>query len=65
MPRSQTKPKKLLSREQILDRVPLSYPTILKRIAAGEFPAPVMIGNRPFWHEHEVDEYMANLPRRP
>jgi predicted DNA-binding transcriptional regulator AlpA len=59
------KPKRLLSREELLDRVPLSYPTILKLIDADEFPAPVMIGSRPFWVEDEVDAYIANLPRRP
>jgi predicted DNA-binding transcriptional regulator AlpA len=60
------KPKRLLSREQILDRVPLSYPTILKRIDDEEnpFPAPRMIGSRPFWVEDEIDDYITNLPPR-
>jgi predicted DNA-binding transcriptional regulator AlpA len=61
------KPKRLLSREQVLDRVPLSYPSILKRIGDPElpFPAPRMIGSRPFWAEEEVDAYISNLPARP
>src|SRR6516165_4673318 len=60
------KPKRLLSREQVLDRVPLSYPTILKRIGDEEnpFPKPRMIGSRPFWVEDEIDQYITNLPAR-
>jgi predicted DNA-binding transcriptional regulator AlpA len=58
------KPKRLLSREQILDRVPVSYPTVLKLVRAGDFPAPRMVGSRPMWVEDEVDEFIANLPAR-
>jgi predicted DNA-binding transcriptional regulator AlpA len=62
------KSKKFLSRRQLLlDKIELSYPTILKlmRDPVNPFPAPIMIGSRPFWDEDEVDKYMANKPRRP
>jgi predicted DNA-binding transcriptional regulator AlpA len=55
-----------LSREQILERVPYTYPTILKLIKAGQFPAPRKVGdsNRPTWVEAEIDEFITNLPHR-
>jgi len=60
--------KRFLSRKQLLhDKIDLSYPTIIKLMSerVNPFPAPVMIGSRPFWDEDEVDKYMANQPRRP
>jgi predicted DNA-binding transcriptional regulator AlpA len=67
MPRSQTKTKRWLSRERLLDKVPLSYPTIIKLMADEErpFPAPRMVGSRPLWDDDEVDTYIASLPARP
>ena len=67
MPKSQTKTKRWLSRKQLLEEIDLSYPTIIKPMdePVNPFPAPVMIGSRPFWDEDEVDQYMANNPRRP
>ena len=62
------KSKKFLSREQLLaDKIDLSYPTIIKLMddPVNPFPAPIMVGSRPFWDEDEVDKYMANNPRRP
>jgi predicted DNA-binding transcriptional regulator AlpA len=62
------KSKRFLSRKQLLqDKIDLSYPTIIKKMddPVNPFPAPIMVGSRPFWDEEEVDKYMANNPRRP
>jgi predicted DNA-binding transcriptional regulator AlpA len=60
------KPKRLLSRDQLLDRVPVSYPTVLKLIAGGTFPKPRTVegGSRPFWVEDEVDDWITKLSVR-
>jgi predicted DNA-binding transcriptional regulator AlpA len=61
------KPKRLLSRQQLLDKVPLSYPTILKLIEEGKLPRPRTFGSgtRPLWVEDEVDEKIDAMNRRP
>lgn len=41
--------------------VPLSRPTIYRRIRAGLFPSPIKDGRCSFWQEGEVRAYAANL----
>jgi len=53
-----------LDRRRLLEKVPLSYPTIWKQMKRGEFPAPVVVGFKNFWAEDEVDAYLAGRPRR-
>jgi predicted DNA-binding transcriptional regulator AlpA len=59
---------RLLSKGEMLDKVGVTYPTIWKLMRAGAFPRPVVIGSSPggknAWFEHEVDAYLATLPRR-
>ena len=42
----------------VLERVPVSRPTIYRLIERREFPRPVKIGSTSLWPEHEVDQWM-------
>jgi predicted DNA-binding transcriptional regulator AlpA len=55
---------RLLSKGDVMDKVGLSYPSIWKLMREGAFPRSVVIGGKTLWHEHEIDEYIARLPRR-
>jgi predicted DNA-binding transcriptional regulator AlpA len=53
---------RLLSREDLVARgLNLNKATIWRKLKAGEFPRPVMVGNRLAWVEGEIDEYIAGL----
>jgi prophage regulatory protein len=55
---------KILRKPQLLNKVPLSYPTIWRRIQAGTFPKPVQLGpNSVGWIEEEIDAWIADLQR--
>jgi prophage regulatory protein len=53
---------KLLSRKEVLERVPLSYPTIWKKMQAGEFPRSRDIGGKGAWIESEIDRWITKRP---
>jgi predicted DNA-binding transcriptional regulator AlpA len=55
---------RLLSKGEMLDKVAVTYPTIWKLMRQGAFPRSVVIGGKVAWLEHEVDEFIAKLPRR-
>lgn len=56
---------RLLSKGEMLDKVGVTYPTIWKLMRQGAFPRAVVIGGgKNAWLEHEVDEFIAKLPRR-
>jgi predicted DNA-binding transcriptional regulator AlpA len=55
---------RLLSKGDVLDKVGVTYPTIWKLIRQGAFPRSVVVGGKVAWLEHEVDEFIAKLPRR-
>jgi predicted DNA-binding transcriptional regulator AlpA len=55
---------RLLSKGEMLDKVGVTYPTVWKLMRQGMFPRSVVIGGKVAWLEHEVDEYIARLPRR-
>jgi len=56
----------LLTRAQLLARVPLSFPTIWKLMRAGKFPRSHCLDEgkfaKSFWYEHEIEAWMASLP---
>lgn len=58
--------RRLLSRRQMLERVPLSYPSIWKRIIAGTFPRGKNLdggnGRKIGWYEDEIEAWMNSLP---
>ena len=45
--------------------VPLSRPTIYRRIQGGSFPAPVKDGRCSLWEEAKVREYAERLFQQP
>jgi prophage regulatory protein len=56
---------RLLSKGEVLAKVGLSYVSIWKLIREGAFPRAVVIGGgKNAWLEHEVDAWIAALPRR-
>jgi prophage regulatory protein len=56
---------RLLSKGEMLDKVGVTYPTVWKLMREGAFPRAVVIGGgKNAWLEHEVDEFIAKLPRR-
>jgi predicted DNA-binding transcriptional regulator AlpA len=55
---------RLLDRKELTGKVKLTYPTIWKLMREGAFPRSIVIGGKVLWREHEIDEYIARLPRR-
>jgi predicted DNA-binding transcriptional regulator AlpA len=53
---------KLLSRRELLERVPISYPNIWMQMRDGKFPRSRAIGGKVVWLESEIDEWITNLP---
>ena len=51
----------LLRLAEVIKIVPLSRPTIYRRIKSGAFPAPVKDGRCSMWEESKVREYAASL----
>jgi predicted DNA-binding transcriptional regulator AlpA len=56
------KTRKLLSRKEVLERVPVSYPTLWKYMQVGKFPRSHEFGGKAFWFEAEIDKWMTTLP---
>ena len=55
---------KLITKKAVLAKYPVSPATLDKRVAAGTFPSPVILGDRSVaWFEHEVDAALEALPR--
>jgi predicted DNA-binding transcriptional regulator AlpA len=55
---------RLIDRNELLDKVPLSYPNIWSKMRAGTFPRSRAVGDRVLWVEAEVDAWIAALPMR-
>jgi prophage regulatory protein len=56
------KPERLLRRAVVQDRTSLSVSELYRRMAAGTFPKPVVIGAQSVaWRESEVDAWIAAL----
>jgi prophage regulatory protein len=52
---------RLISRRELLDRIPLSYPSLWKMMREGTFPRSRSLGGKVAWIEAEVDAWIANL----
>jgi prophage regulatory protein len=57
------KPIKLIGRKELLERVPLSYATVWKKMRTGEFPRSRDIGGKCAWIESEIDKWIAARPK--
>jgi predicted DNA-binding transcriptional regulator AlpA len=53
---------RLLSRDEVLERVLVSYPTIWAWMRAGRFPRSREVGGRVCWLASEVNAWIAGLP---
>jgi prophage regulatory protein len=58
------KPARFISKQEVLARVSVSYPTIWQWMRDGKFPRSRELGGRVVWLESEVEEWMANVPLR-
>jgi predicted DNA-binding transcriptional regulator AlpA len=58
---SPQRPQRLLNKSQLLDRVPLSYPSIWDAMKRGAFPRSRVVGRRVMWVEAEVDDWILQL----
>lgn len=57
-------PKAILRLPAVKLKTQLSRSTIYRLEAEGKFPRRVRLGeNATGWYAHEIDEYLANLPR--
>jgi prophage regulatory protein len=53
---------RLLSREDLAAKgVRLNKSTLWRKIKSGEFPRPILVGNRHAWPEREIEAYIENL----
>lgn len=57
-----TKPIRLISRNEVIDRVPVAYGTLLGMIKRGEFPRPREVRKQMLWLESEVEEWILSRP---
>ena len=61
--------ERLLSKQEVLDIVPLSYPTLWQRMRLGTFPRSVRLGDGPFakvaWRESDIKAWLEKLPVQP
>ncbi len=58
-------PCRLLTRKQLLEIVPFSYPTIWGLMRRGEFPKALLIGQQKVaWREDEIREWIDSRPRQ-
>jgi predicted DNA-binding transcriptional regulator AlpA len=55
----------LLSKAEVLRRVPVSWPTIWNWIRQGRFPKPRALGpNKTVWLESDINEWVKAQPIR-
>ena len=63
----QTLPR-LLNKKQVLEIVPLSFPTLWKLMRLNQFPLPrtvgSTVGSRPYWLASEISEWVSSRPQR-
>ncbi len=58
-------PCRLLTRKQLLEIVPFSYPTIWELMRRGAFPKALRIGaQKVAWREDEIREWIDSRPRQ-
>jgi len=56
-------PPRLLDKEEVLRRVPLTYPTLWKMMREGTFPKSRVSGaTKTVWLESEINQWIVNRP---
>jgi predicted DNA-binding transcriptional regulator AlpA len=62
---AQIKPPKLLSKKEVMERVPVSYTTLWDWMQKGLFPRSRELGDKACWLSSEIDDWIVNRPIRP
>jgi predicted DNA-binding transcriptional regulator AlpA len=52
----------LLSKAEVCAAVGRSYQHLWTLMRRGEFPRSRLVGTRPMWLRHEIEEWIASLP---
>lgn len=56
--------KRIIRKNEVVDRAGESYSSINRKEKAGQFPRRVRLGaNSVGWYEDEIETYLDNLPR--
>ena len=59
------KPRRIIRKPAVRDKVAKSAAQIWRDVRAGKFPPPVQLGpNSIGWYEDEIDAWLAARPRR-
>ena len=56
--------RRLIGKAKVIARVGLTYPAVWRLMNEGRFPRSVALAGKVFWHEDEVDKFIASLPRK-
>ena len=56
------KPKRLVLKAEVLDRVKLSFVHVWNLMREGKFPMSRMVGGKVAWLESEIDEWIDSRP---
>ena len=65
MPDQQKPARKIIRAKEVMKRTGKSRVTLWRNVRAGKFPAPLELGpNSIGWYDDEIDDHLANLPRR-
>lgn len=54
--------KRLITFNQVVDRVPYTKVHIYRLVEQDRFPRPRKLGAKTVWFEDEIDDYMNSLP---
>jgi predicted DNA-binding transcriptional regulator AlpA len=58
-------PPKLLTKKEVLARIPVTFPTLWKWVRNGTFPqARIISDHKAVWLESEVNEWIRARPQR-
>jgi predicted DNA-binding transcriptional regulator AlpA len=58
------KPVRMLDKPDVLEIVPVSFPTIWTWMIAGKFPRSYAIGSKSFWRSDEIEAWLSALKHR-
>src|SRR5262249_56189339 len=61
--KARAKSMRLMSRRELLDLIPISYPKLWSMMRRGEFPRSLAIGGKCVWREDEVHAWVDNLSK--
>jgi predicted DNA-binding transcriptional regulator AlpA len=61
--KARAKSMRLMSRREVLELIPVSYPKIWAMMQRGEFPRSLAIGGKCVWREDEVHAWIDGLSK--